>query len=87
MGRPYVTITPHTHSPIRPLSLMGAHNIDLHSKNILRQASGVPLTMASTSSQPQQINVTDLDLPQLADVRRQLEEVRFFLSSTQYVCC
>ena len=33
--------------------------------------------MASTTSpQPQQINVTDLDLTQLADVRRQLEEVR-----------
>ncbi|EPS96760.1 hypothetical protein FOMPIDRAFT_1167164 [Fomitopsis schrenkii] len=29
---------------------------------------------STTSSQPQQINVTDLDLPQLADVRRQLEE-------------
>nr|VWO99853.1 Uncharacterized protein [Ganoderma boninense] len=33
--------------------------------------------MASGSSaQPQQINVTDLDVPQLADVRKQLEEVR-----------
>jgi len=32
--------------------------------------------MASTSgSQPQQINVSDLDLQQLSDVRRQLEEV------------
>jgi len=30
--------------------------------------------MASSSSQPQQIAVTDLDLPQLSDVRRQLEE-------------
>ena len=27
------------------------------------------------SSQPQQINVADLDLSQLADVKRQLEEV------------
>jgi prefoldin alpha subunit len=32
--------------------------------------------MASTTpSQPQQINVADLDLQQLSDVRRQLEEV------------
>jgi len=32
--------------------------------------------MASTSgSQSQQINVADLDLQQLSDVRRQLEEV------------
>ncbi|EKM51411.1 uncharacterized protein PHACADRAFT_263515 [Phanerochaete carnosa HHB-10118-sp] len=30
--------------------------------------------MASSSSQPQQVNVTDLDLSQLAEVRRQLEE-------------
>ncbi|EGN97277.1 hypothetical protein SERLA73DRAFT_139436 [Serpula lacrymans var. lacrymans S7.3] len=30
--------------------------------------------MASPASQPQQINVTDLDLPQLSDVKRQLEE-------------
>lgn len=29
------------------------------------------------SSQPQQINVADLDIQQLADVRRQLEEVNF----------
>lgn len=28
-----------------------------------------------TSAQPQQINIADLDLQQLADVRRQLEEV------------
>ena len=33
--------------------------------------------MASGSSAPpQQINVTDLDVPQLADVRKQLDEVR-----------
>ncbi|OSX62958.1 hypothetical protein POSPLADRAFT_1169574 [Postia placenta MAD-698-R-SB12] len=38
--------------------------------------------MASTSSQPQQINVTDLDLPQLADVRRQLEEELSHLSNS-----
>lgn len=31
--------------------------------------------MASGTSQPQQIAVTDLDLPQLSDVKRQLEEV------------
>ncbi|KAI0820923.1 hypothetical protein BC628DRAFT_1422582 [Trametes gibbosa] len=30
--------------------------------------------MASSPAAPQQINVTDLDVPQLADVRRQLEE-------------
>ncbi|KAG2148868.1 Prefoldin [Suillus clintonianus] len=30
--------------------------------------------MASTASQPQQINVADLDLQQLSDVRRQLDE-------------
>jgi prefoldin alpha subunit len=30
--------------------------------------------MASSTSQPQQIAVTDLDLPQLSDVKRQLEE-------------
>ncbi|KAG1824638.1 uncharacterized protein BJ212DRAFT_1295760 [Suillus subaureus] len=29
---------------------------------------------STTSSQPQQINVADLDLQQLSDVRRQLEE-------------
>lgn len=33
---------------------------------------------SSSSAQPQQINVTDLDLSQLADVRRQLEEVLRF---------
>ncbi|KZT03052.1 Prefoldin-domain-containing protein [Laetiporus sulphureus 93-53] len=39
--------------------------------------------MASTSSaQPQQINVADLDLPQLADVRRQLEEELTHLSNS-----
>lgn len=32
-------------------------------------------TMASSSSQSQQVAVTDLDLPQLSEVRRQLEEV------------
>ena len=31
--------------------------------------------------QPQQINVADLDIQQLADVRRQLEEVNFPLFS------
>jgi hypothetical protein len=36
--------------------------------------------MASSSTQPQQVAVTDLDLPQLSDVRRQLEEVRIFIS-------
>ncbi|KAG9312676.1 Prefoldin-domain-containing protein [Chiua virens] len=34
------------------------------------------------SSQPQQINVADLDIQQLSDVRRQLEEVDFFLPSS-----
>lgn len=29
----------------------------------------------ASSSQPQQINVSDLDIQQLADVRKQLEEV------------
>ena len=33
------------------------------------------ITMASAASQSQQIAVTDLDLPQLSDVKRQLEEV------------
>ena len=33
------------------------------------------------SSQPQQINVADLDIQQLSDVRRQLEEVNFPLFS------
>ena len=37
------------------------------------------ITMAS--SQPQQINVADLDIQQLADVRRQLEEVNLPLFS------
>lgn len=32
--------------------------------------------MSNASPQPQQINVTDLDLPQLAEVKKQLEEVR-----------
>ncbi|OCH89507.1 Prefoldin-domain-containing protein [Obba rivulosa] len=34
------------------------------------------------SPQPQQINVADLDLPQLADVRRQLEEELAHLSNS-----
>lgn len=34
---------------------------------------------AAAGQQPQQINISDLDLPQLSDVRRQLEEVRGFL--------
>ncbi|PSR84210.1 hypothetical protein PHLCEN_2v5498 [Hermanssonia centrifuga] len=39
--------------------------------------------MASpTSQQPQQINVTDLDLPQLVDVKKQLEEELSHLSNS-----
>ncbi|KAI0641679.1 Prefoldin alpha subunit [Trametes maxima] len=38
--------------------------------------------MASSSSAPQQIAVTDLDVPQLADVRRQLEEELTHLSNS-----
>ncbi|KAI9068565.1 Prefoldin-domain-containing protein [Trametes sanguinea] len=38
--------------------------------------------MASSSASPQQINVTDLDVPQLADVRRQLEEELAHLSNS-----
>lgn len=38
-------------------------------------------TMAQTA--PQQINVGDLDINQLADVRRQLEEV----SCAKHACC
>ncbi|KAI0324560.1 Prefoldin-domain-containing protein [Cubamyces sp. BRFM 1775] len=38
--------------------------------------------MASSSAAPQQINVTDLDVPQLADVRRQLEEELTHLSNS-----
>ena len=30
----------------------------------------------ASQSQPQQINITDLELPQLAEVKKQLEEVR-----------
>ncbi|KAI0740073.1 Prefoldin-domain-containing protein [Earliella scabrosa] len=37
---------------------------------------------SSSSAQPQQINVTDLDVPQLADVRRQLEEELTHLSNS-----
>ncbi|KAI0925401.1 hypothetical protein AcV7_005656 [Taiwanofungus camphoratus] len=37
---------------------------------------------SSSSAQPQQINVTDLDLSQLADVRRQLEEELSHLSNS-----
>lgn len=36
------------------------------------------------SAQPQQINVADLDLQQLADVRRQLEEVDYLVFSFAY---
>lgn len=36
--------------------------------------------MAASSAQTQQIAITDLDLPQLSDVRRQLEEVHIFIS-------
>jgi prefoldin alpha subunit len=32
----------------------------------------------TTTAEPQQINVADLDLPQLAEVKRQLEEVGAF---------
>jgi prefoldin alpha subunit len=38
--------------------------------------------MASSSSQPQQIAVTDLDLPQLSDVKRQLEEESSHLTNS-----
>ncbi|PCH34610.1 Prefoldin alpha subunit [Wolfiporia cocos MD-104 SS10] len=37
---------------------------------------------SSSPNQTQQINVTDLDLPQLADVRRQLEEELSHLSNS-----
>ena len=37
----------------------------------------IPYNMSSPP--PQQINVADLDVPQLADVRRQLEEVRLLM--------
>jgi hypothetical protein len=33
------------------------------------------------SSQPQQVNVADLELPQLADVKRQLDEVRILAAT------
>jgi hypothetical protein len=36
---------------------------------------------ATATAAPQQINVADLDLPQLAEVKRQLEEVRALLIS------
>lgn len=44
------------------------------------------ITSSMASSQGQQIAVTDLDLTQLSDVRRQLEEVREFvkLGKTRY---
>ena len=38
-------------------------------------ACGAPYFRAIMASGQQQVNVADLDLPQLADVRRQLEEV------------
>ncbi|KAI0791254.1 Prefoldin [Abortiporus biennis] len=38
--------------------------------------------MAMNQQQPQQISITDLDLPQLADVRRQLEEELNHLSNS-----
>ncbi|OBZ73373.1 Prefoldin subunit 5 [Grifola frondosa] len=38
--------------------------------------------MTSSPAQPQQVNVTDLDIPQLADVRRQLEEELSHLSNS-----
>lgn len=38
--------------------------------------------MSSSSSQPQTINISDLDLPQLADVKRQLEEEQQHLTSS-----
>ncbi|KAI0808277.1 Prefoldin-domain-containing protein [Fomes fomentarius] len=37
---------------------------------------------SNAAAQPQQINVTDLDVPQLADVRRQLEEELTHLSNS-----
>ena len=40
--------------------------------------------MSSTATPPQQqINVADLDLPQLSEVKRQLEEVNALLSQIQ----
>jgi len=38
--------------------------------------------MSSSSSQPQTINISDLDLPQLADVKRQLEEEQQHLTGS-----
>jgi hypothetical protein len=55
--------------------------LECHAKSRAEDSSHIIVTpnsrlMASTSgSQPQQVNVADLDLQQLSDVRRQLEEV------------
>ena len=56
--------------------IMGRLNAS-HSRTVVfaELCSSVSVMASTTPSQPQQINVTDLDLPQLADVRRQLEEV------------
>jgi hypothetical protein len=39
--------------------------------------------MSSTATPQQQINVADLDLPQLSEVKRQLEEVNALPSQIQ----
>jgi hypothetical protein len=36
------------------------------------------MSTSSSGTTPQQINVADLQLPQLAEVKRQLEEVNLF---------
>ena len=36
--------------------------------------------MSAAATAPQQINVADLELPQLGEVKKQLEEACFFVS-------
>ena len=49
----------------------------MRDRDVLLNLLSTTAMASSSSPQPQQINVTDLDVPQLADVRKQLEEVRF----------
>lgn len=80
MGRPNVTATPRlltVQSFLLDMTLLCIPEHSNKSGVLAEQYSRISVMASTTAaSQPQQINVTDLDLPQLADVRRQLEEVR-----------
>ena len=86
MGRPNVTATPRllrVQSFLLDMTLLCIPEHSNRSGVLAEQYSRISVMASTTAASqgPQQINVTDLDLPQLADVRRQLEEVRRARSS------